>query len=212
MKKIVALLAMASTFGMADMILGGEVNLGYYGHAPSGNLDYKGTTVDLEDDLKLENESDIFLKAYFEHPIPVLPNIRVAYTAFSHAGQGRIDDTFTFGNQSFTAGTNLDSTLDLKMYDLTMYYELLDNWISIDTGVNVKYIDGSVSVKTSALSEAADFQVPIPMLYLKTRFDVPTTDLSFQVEGDYVSYSGNTLYEVEAGVRYTFFRKFINLY
>jgi hypothetical protein len=42
------------------------------------------------------------------------------------------------------------------------------------------------------------------MLYAKTGIDVPTTDLSFQVEGNYVSYDGNQLYDVEAGIRYLF--------
>ena len=204
MKKTLALLMMAGTFSMADMIAGGEINLGYYSHAPSGNLAYKGTSIDLEDDLQFGNEADFFAKAYIEHPIPVLPNIRVAYADFSHAGDGKINNTFTFGNKSFAQGLNVDSTFDLKMYDLTLYYELLDNWVSLDAGVNVKYIDGSVSVKSGSLSEATDFQVPIPMVYMKARFDVPTTDLTFQVEGDYIGYSGNTLYEVEAGVRYTF--------
>jgi len=90
------------------------------------------------------------------------------------------------------------------MYDLALYYELLDNWVNLDVGVNVKYVDGSISVKSDrGRSEATDFQVPIPMLYAKARFDVPTTDLSFQVEGNYVTYDGNTLYDAEAGIRYT---------
>ncbi|HHH51330.1 MAG TPA: hypothetical protein ENK76_03070 [Campylobacterales bacterium] len=43
------------------------------------------------------------------------------------------------------------------------------------------------------------------MLYLKGKVDIPATDLSFQLEGDYVSYSGNMLYDFELGARYTFF-------
>lgn len=51
--------------------------------------------------------------------------------------------------------------------------------------LNVKYVDGSISVKSNTgLSEATSFQVPLPMLYGKARFRIPTTDLSFQVEGN----------------------------
>jgi len=207
MKKVVLATLIATTLSMADFI-GGEINLGYYSHSPSGTLQYKGDSIDLENDLKWEDEQDIFFKAYFEHPIPIIPNIKVGYTEFSHSGDGTIQNNFRFGDSLFTSNTYIKSDFDLKMYDITLYYELLDNWLNLDAGVNVKYIDGEVSIKGNSngrpINESTDFQVPIPMLYAKARFDVPTTDLSFQAEGNYVSYDGNTLYDMEVGARYTF--------
>jgi len=203
MKKTLAIMTLATSFSMADFI-GGELNVGYYNHAPSGTVQYQGTLIDIENDLKWKDEGDIFLKAYFEHPLPILPNIKVGYTEFGHSGAGVINKNFEFGGKIYTIGSNIDSAFDLKMYDLTLYYELLDNWINIDAGLNVKYIDGAISVKNNTgLSESTDFQVPVPMLYAKARFDVPTTDLSFQAEGNYVTYDGNRLYDAEVGVRYT---------
>jgi len=203
MKKTLAIMTLATSFSLADFI-GGELNVGYYNHAPSGTLQYQGTPIDIENDLKWKNEGDIFVKAYFEHPIPFLPNVKVGYTEFGHSGAGVITKNFEFGGKIYTVGSNIDSAFDLKMYDLTLYYELLDNWINIDAGLNVKYIDGAISVKNNTgLSESTDFQVPVPMLYAKARFDVPTTDLSFQAEGNYVTYDGNSLYDAEVGVRYT---------
>ena len=209
MKKTLALVTLVSTLSMAD-IIGGEINIGYYSHAPSGTAKYQGDTIDAEKDLKWSNESDLFIKAYFEHPIPIIPNIKVGYTSFAHKGAGAISNSFQFGNRSFDANADINSDFDLKMYDLTLYYEILDNWLNADVGVNVKYIDGSISVAgTEAITgtqinEDNSFAVPIPMLYAKARFDVPTTDLSFQAEGNYVSYDGHTLYDAEVGARYTF--------
>jgi outer membrane protein len=203
MKKTLAIMTLATSFSMADFI-GGELNVGYYNHAPSGTVQYLGTPIDIENDLKWKDKGDLFLKAYFEHPLPILPNIKVGYTEFGHNGAGVISQGFTFAGQTYAINSNIDSAFDLKMYDLTLYYELLDNWINLDAGVNVKYVDGVISVKNNiGLSESKAFQAPVPMLYTKARFDVPTTDLSFQVEGNYISYSGNTLYDAEAGVRYT---------
>jgi len=203
MKKTLAIMTLATSFSMADFI-GGELNVGYYNHAPSGTVQYQGSPIDIENDLKWKDEGDIFLKAYFEHPLPIIPNIKVGYTEFGHSGAGVINQNFEFGGKIYTVGSNIDSAFDLKMYDLTLYYELLDNWINIDAGLNVKYIDGAISVKNNTgLSESTDFQVPVPMLYAKARFDVPTTDLSFQAEGNYVTYDGNRLYDAEVGVRYT---------
>jgi len=202
MKKSIALLTIATTLGMADMI-GGEINIGYYNHAPSGTAQYKGDVIGVEKNLKWESEGDMFVKAYLEHPLPVIPNIKVGYTSFGHEGSGSVKSAFKFGGQSFNLNSNIDTTFDLEMYDLTLYYELLDNWINVDAGVNVKYIDGALSVKSATQNESTDFQVPIPMVYAKVRFDVPTTDLSFQAEGNYISYDGNTFYDAEVGARYT---------
>ena len=209
MKKTLALLSILSTLSMADVI-GGEINLGYYNHTPNGSAQYNGDILKLEDTLKLENEGDMFIKAYIEHPLPILPNIKIGYTSFKHSGTGTVTDAFTFGDKIFSPNAKIDTSFDLEMYDLTLYYELLDNWLNLDVGVNIKYIDGVLRVKGTNLitqqivDESTDFQVPVPMLYAKVRFDVPTTDVSFQAEGNYVTYDGHTFYDAEAGIRYTF--------
>ncbi len=209
MRKTLALLSIISTLSLSDVI-GGEINLGYYNHIPNGSAQYKGDVLKLEDGLKFENEGDIFIKAYIEHPLPIIPNIKIGYTNFKHSGAGTVSDGFTFGDKIFSPNVDIKTNLDLEMYDLTLYYELLDNWLNFDVGVNLKYIDGVLNVKGTNLvtkqliDESTDFQVPIPMLYGKVRLDVPATDLSFQVEGNYVTYDGHTLYDAEAGVRYTF--------
>ena len=203
MKKTLLLATILTTFSQADFI-GGEMNIGYYNHAPSGTLQYQGNVIDVKDTLKWKDEGDMFAKIYIEHPLPIIPNIKLGYSEFGHTGAGTLNQSFDFGGTTYAANSNVESVFDLKMYDLTLYYEILDNWVNIDVGVNVKYVDGSISIKDDTiLSEATDFQVPIPMLYAKARFDVPTTDLSFQVEGNYITYDGHTLYDAEAGVRYT---------
>jgi len=209
MKKTLFLLTMISTLSMAAVV-GGEINLGYYNHAPTGLAQYQGDEIDLEKDLKWEAEGDIFVKAYIEHPIPLIPNIKLGYTNFGHTASGTVKKRFTFGRKLFNVNTNINTNFDLKIYDLTLYYELLDNWLNLDIGVNVKYIDGLIRVQGTDLisnqfiDESAEFQVPIPMIYAKARFDLPTTDISFQAEGNYITYDGNSFYDAEIGVRYTF--------
>jgi len=204
MKKIVFITAISTIVAMADFI-GGEVDLGYYSHSPSGTAQYKGDVVDIEKDLHWGDEQDMFLRAYFEHPVPILPNIRLGYTKFSHEGHGKATKNFRWNSFVIPiTDPNVYSKIDLDMYDITLYYEFLDNWISADAGLNVKYLDGTVDIKSTTDSSSNDIQVPIPMLYLKGKVDVPTTDLSFQLEGDYISYSNNILYDFELGARYTF--------
>jgi len=199
MKKIITLTALLSSLSMADFI-GGEINVGYYTHNPSGTATYKRDSVTMDDTLGWSSQNDIFLKAYLEHPLPLLPNIKLGYTDFSHTGTTD-GSPFAWGDSVFTTA---QSSFDMRMYDITLYYELLDNWLNADVGLNVKYLDGSISVTDGVKDESTDFTLPIPMLYAKARLDIPTTDVSFQVEGNYVTYDGHTLYDLEAGARYTF--------
>ncbi|MCH9739631.1 MAG: TIGR04219 family outer membrane beta-barrel protein [Epsilonproteobacteria bacterium] len=209
MKKLLVLTTITTTLSMAD-IVGGELNLGFYTHAPSGTANYEGDTINIEDDLKWGDESDMFIKAYLEHPLPIVPNIKLGYSNFGHSGSGTVDSSFRWGDLSLLSSNNVQSNFDMQMYDITFYYEILDNWLNADIGLNIKYLDGTVDVTSKnqltgfTESESNSFSLPIPMAYAKFRFDFPTTDISFQTEGNYISYDGHSLYDLEAGVRYTF--------
>ena len=209
MKKIVASIAFLGTVAMADMI-GGEFNIGYYQHTPNGTLQYQGDNIDLKDDFKWKDEGDVFAKLYIEHPIPLLPNIKLGYSSFGHSGSGTLNKSITFSNKNYAVNSKVDSTFDLDMYDLTFYYEIVDIGFDLDLGLNIKYLDGSVSAKgvtvgtpPTVIDESTTFNVPVPMLYAKARVPLPGTDIAFQAEGNYISYSGNQFYDLEAGVRYT---------
>ena len=201
MKQILALLTIASSLTMADFI-GGEIDLGYYTHAPSGTAQNGSDEVNIENDLKWKEESDVFFKAYFEHPIPLIPNIRLGYTGFTHEGSGTASKSlFSWGEIDLS--DDVYTKLDLNIYDVSLYYELLDNWLSFDVGVNIKYLNGSIDVDSTTKHEHNSIDLPIPMLYAKGRVDIPATDLSFQAEGDYISYGNNSIYDLELGARYT---------
>jgi outer membrane protein len=108
----------------ADTI-GGEVSLGFFNHQPNGNASYKGNEADIEDTLGYSEEQDIFLKAYLEHPLPLIPNIKFGYTTLSQEGSSSVND-FTWGDTTYN-GT-IESSLSLDMSDITLYYEFLDHW------------------------------------------------------------------------------------
>ena len=57
-----------------------------------------------------------------------------------------------------------------------LYYELLDNWINLDLGLDLKIFDGKVTVSDQDTSASTiDIDETIPMLYLSARFDLPAT-------------------------------------
>jgi outer membrane protein len=180
----------------ADMI-GGEASLGFFNHDPSGNASYKGTSSSLEETFGFSEEQDLFLKAYLEHPFPLLPNVKLGYTTLSHDGSSSVDG-FTWGDIVDFNGT-IDSSLSLDFTDVTLYYEVLDNWVEVDAGVTARYITGDMGVN----NDVVDFSTWIPMLYGKARFNFPVTDLSVQLEANAISYWDMTAYDYELSARYT---------
>jgi len=189
--------------GLFGDIIGGEVNIGVYNHSPNGTAQNRGDVVDIEDDLNWESENDILLKAYLEHPFLLLPNIMVGYSKFSHSGVGTATKNFVWGGITlFSLSDRVESSIDLDIYELGLYYEILDNWLNLDVGLNLKYFDGFVDVETTLQKEHTELDFALPTLYAKGRFDVPTTNLSFQLEGNFIDYDGNTYYDLDFGARY----------
>ena len=199
LKKLALVTLLALSQLHADMI-GGEVSLGFFNHDPSGNASYRSSDASLEDTFGFTEEQDIFLKAYLEHPFPLLPNVKLGYTTLSHVGSSRVED-FSWGDNTYDA--HIDSSLSLDMTDVTLYYEVLDNWVEVDAGLTLRYFSGDMGVSTNIGSDSADFSIWAPLLYGKARFNVPVTDLSFQLEANAVSYWDMTAYDYELSARYT---------
>jgi outer membrane protein len=206
-----ALLLLLGTLSLQADMVGGEISVGLFSHQPDGKASYlNAASFDLENDLHWDTEEDIVLKAYIEHPLPFVPNIKAAYSDLSHEGAGSIYG-FNWGDIIDFSG-HIDDTLDLKMYDLTLYYELLDNMVEADLGLTLRYLDGAIDVAVTPFSaaplhatyEAVDFTEVVPMLYGKVRANIPATDVSLQFEGNIFSYDDTTLFDYELSARYTF--------
>jgi len=106
--------------------------------------------------------------------------------------------------------TTTDAQLD--SYDATFYYELIDIGFDFDLGLTVRYVDGFTDLSatggglTSPLHQRNDISTVIPMLYTNIRIPVPfIDDFSIGLEGNYVTYDGSTVYDLQADLRYTIF-------
>jgi outer membrane protein len=215
-KKLTIAALFASNILYAD-IIGGEVSIGIYNHTPSGTASYTlpyttlNSSVDLENDFGWSDNQDIMLKAYFENPIPFLPNAKIAYSNLSHDGIEKVNG-FSWG-EIINLNGEVDTSADFSMYDLTLYYELLDNVVEVDAGLTLRYLDGDISVDTIAnfapipipfISQSTTFSMWIPMVYGKARFNIPSTDISLQAEANFISYEETSFYDYEISARYTF--------
>ncbi|WP_201352155.1 TIGR04219 family outer membrane beta-barrel protein [Hydrogenimonas urashimensis] len=208
-----AFLSLGTVSASADTLLGGEIAVGGWHHDPGGWVKYPNdlpddqSKVDADDDLNLDAQNDIYLRAKLEHPIPIVPNVKVAYTRTETEGDGRIERSFTFGNIDFTEGRDIHSEAKLDSYDGTLYYEVVDTGIDFDLGLTVRYFDGYVKVtdRQTGENDQTDIDFVVPMLYGNIRVPLPFLEgFSLGAEGNWITYDGSTLYDVQADARYTF--------
>ncbi|WP_336366715.1 TIGR04219 family outer membrane beta-barrel protein [Marinobacter sp. C2H3] len=177
----------------ADVVgLGATVS--YWDSSLSGDAARKTDVVDVDNDLNLESDSTANASLYFEHPVPVLPNVRLNYTLVQQSGRGQLGANF--GDIFVNTGASVRSDLDLEQLDLTLYYEVLDNWVNLDLGLTARKLNGDLTVRqiggaNSVTQSSVD--AVIPMGYLAVRFDLPLTGVSVGGEGNFVAYDGDSL-------------------
>lgn len=170
-----ALLLLFSTSGHAD-VLGFSVGASYWSPELSGDFNSDGDgSIDLSDDLDIGDPSPSSLVLSLEHPIPLLPNIRYESIDLDSDGRSTLSSNITFEGETYVAGETLRSTFDLSHDDIVLYYEVLDNWVNLDVGIDIKSFDGEVSMagSTNTTTSRIDVDETIPLLYVSARFDLP---------------------------------------
>ena len=180
----------AAPLATAD-ILGAGASVSYWHPGLSGDIN----NYDVEDDLDLDTDGSVSLEALVEHPVPVLPNVRLGYTLIEQDGNG----TVTYN------GATGQSEFDLEQLDLTLYYEVLDNWVNIDLGLTVRDLSAELLVtdqNNSANQEKIDVSGALPMGYVAARFDLPFTGVSAGVQGNVISFDGDSIHDVDAYGQY----------
>jgi outer membrane protein len=136
---------------------------------PPNSFDSIGSdSIDLIDDLDVDNPQHSSMTIILEHPITARPNIRY---------QGsQLDSDISINGEAFNFGNRNSSTFDLSQDDIVLYYQLLDNWVNLDLGVDVKRLDGEVSFDGTT-GNTVSVDETIPLLYLSARFDLPLDGL-----------------------------------
>ena len=151
-----------------------------------------------------EQQNQASLSLSFEHPVPVLPNVRLRHTALKGNDTQKVTQ-LEFRGIQFQQNVNLD--VDLTNTDLVLYYEVLDNIVSADVGIAAKLIQGDIVAKAKPLGiqkSTLSLNETIPMVYLSVGVQFPLTGLSVKSEVAGVSYSGSNLTDAQAEIQYNF--------
>ena len=203
-KIIVGMIAMLAVplSGQADTIFGIYAGAGTWKQDYSGDIRSGLTTVDIENDLALDDESNNIMYIAVEHPLPFLPNIRAQHMTMDVDGNNVLSRTIEFNGETFTVADAVSTTVDLTQTDAVLYYEVLDNVVSLDIGLAISLMEGEITVASTLERAEADFDEVIPMAYAKVRADLPFTGFWVAAEGQGISYSGNSIIEANAHVGY----------
>jgi len=164
----------------------------FSGHAQSGN---SGDKIDVEDDLGFDDDNGFQGYISFEHPIPAIPNILVQRTIIDADANGDLNGK-SFEGVTFPGA--VESTIDLTHTDATLYYEILDNWVSLDLGLTARFFEQGLKIKDQTQSASLDIDSVIPLAYAAVKFDLPLTGLYVGADGNGIKYDDNHFFDVRA--------------
>jgi outer membrane protein len=186
---------------------GGVYSSEFSGDIRDANLS-SNFDIDLQDNLGLDREANLYLYAAFEHPVPLLPNVRISRTQLKQTGKETLSDEIAFAGETFVNGTAINSTVDLSHTDGTLYYEILDNWVNLDLGITARKFDSEIVLNGAfqGLEEKAERSLDfvLPLGYLKIRGDLPFTGLSVSASVNAMSYDGSRFHDLSAWASYEF--------
>ncbi|WKE66268.1 TIGR04219 family outer membrane beta-barrel protein [Gallaecimonas kandeliae] len=205
MKKILlatALLGSLSVPAFADNV-GIYAGIGQWQNNFSGNL--LSEQVSVKDELGLKSADLTQWYVNIEHPVPVLPNLRLAYSNISESGNGQLTQNVDFDGNTYPAGTQIGSDLQIKMTDATFYYELWDTGGDLDLGLTARRMNGHARLSNDLVGSGEEkVDQWVPLVYVNARIDLPMTGFYAGAQGNGITYSGNRLTDFSAFVGYDF--------
>jgi len=182
----------------ADTLFGLYAGAGTWEQSVSGQVVSDLSTLDVEQDLALQDDRNRIYYLAIEHGVPVLPNLRLQHFGLQVGGQNQLSRAVEFNGQGFAADEQVDTQVDLSQSDAVFYYQLLDSAISLDLGFAVSRVQGQVAVSSLASSSVADIEEYVPMLYSRVRINLPLGGLWLGAEGQGASYENSHLLEYNA--------------
>jgi outer membrane protein len=109
-------------------------------------------------DNSFDKGDNVSFYGSFEHPVPIIPNIKVSINQLENEAK----DSTT------------DDDIDASFNDFLLYYEVLDNIVELDLGFGARMYDGE--------SGSEKLDPTLGTVYAKVQFNLPVTGLSLGVD------------------------------
>ena len=165
------------TIGSADAeFIGLNIESNYDRSSFSNSPATSSSSIDLVDDLGVDGAEQSSMLLILEHPITALPNIRYQGYNLNSSDRSSLDPDVNFNGGALGAGNDSTSSFDLDHDNIVLYYQLLNNWVDLDMGVDLKRFDGRVSPAGISTGNI-DVDETIPLLHLSARVPLPVNGL-----------------------------------
>jgi len=202
MKKVLlatALSAALAASAQADTLLGLYVGGQVWSNEASGTF---GDS-DSQANFNLNDQEQGSFFAALEHPLPLIPNIKIAHTTLDTDGVTQLSSNFDFRGETYAVNESIDTRFDLTYTDYTLYYEVFDNdLVSFDFGITGRDFDTEIELMQGATASTLSASGIVPMLYAYTNIGLPFTGFNLYGEGNFLSLDDNTIYDFQVGVSY----------
>ncbi len=202
MKKLLAscmLLSASSAFADVTPLFEFSAGVGSWSTEYSGEVGDANNTANM-DELGLDDATNTFIYASFEHAVPLIPQVRVEHTSLSTDGSGTLEGTYTIGGTTYSGGTDLNSSMDLTFTDFILYYEVA----ILDFGLDFRQFDVEISATEdgsgTTTTESAD--AIIPLVFLQAQVDLPLTGVYVLGNVSTISYDDKSITDYRAAVGY----------
>jgi outer membrane protein len=191
-----------------------EGSIGVWNHDPNGMINYQGNDVQLNTDLSLKDRNDYNLWLRIEHPIPMLPDIKIQHTPIRVNDSNSPNRPFMFGEKIFDEAIN--SELEMDIIDVQLYNHLpflqtaSFKGLDVTYGMTFRFLNATAFINEikSMDSRSRGFSTPMPLL--TAGFNIAPLS-SFALNGEFqaMSYSGNHWYDITAKLQVSPFSEFI---
>jgi outer membrane protein len=186
---------------------GVDVNAKAYGWQaqPSGTFSTttrNDTSVDVEDDLDFDKNRNNVFSVAVEHPVPLVPNVRVAAAGISDEQDSTLTQQITYNNQSFSRNSDVSSEYQLDYTEATLYYAPWKILAKPKIGITARRLDMKFAIQNSNGTNRQSVKATqtLPMIHAGVRADLPLTGFYVRGEADAVSYDGNSLTDATAAL------------
>jgi len=160
-------------------------------------------------EVDMQNSRQFYIWADFKSSNVYLPKLRLQYLKINAEGDSKLhlemdtsnlppeyqDIIDLFNDQEWYSG------LSHNIYDIYLYYEFFEKkpYPSIGLGGGLKSFDYTYNAELIAPLHIGDRGgKSVPMLFLTSRYEIPSVQLGFEMENEVYIFSDSKLYDVRA--------------
>lgn len=205
---LAAALLLAANPALADEFI--SLKAGYLTLSPEGEFAVFesgiGTEVDMEDDLGFDDSEELTVEAAIQlgdfH-------LSLGYLPLRFSGDGTLTRTVEFEGETFSVGTDVDSDVELELYDLGLTWYLInfdDLPVRVQFGpeLSVKLVEADLSIddRTSGIGASESVTAPVPTVGVRARVGL-SDFIAVSGRVGYIEYEGNSFLDGDAQLEFS---------